>query len=90
MPVPMLRLLQGDVGSGKTAVALLAAIAAVDSGYQAAILVPNEVLAQQHLKHINAVLDRLEASGIQRPCVELLIGNIKARCRARDNFHTST
>ena len=47
-PVPMLRLLQGDVGSGKTAVILLAALAAISSGYQVAVLVPNDVLATQH------------------------------------------
>jgi ATP-dependent DNA helicase RecG len=49
-PYPMNRLLQGDVGSGKTIVALLAAYAAIKSGFQAALMVPTEILAEQHLK----------------------------------------
>jgi len=51
-PVRMLRLLQGDVGSGKTVVALLAAAAAVEAGKQAALMAPTEILARQHLKTI--------------------------------------
>ena len=47
-PLPMHRLLQGDVGSGKTVVALAALLAAVQSGHQGALMVPTEVLAEQH------------------------------------------
>ena len=50
--VPMNRLLQGDVGSGKTVVAVAAMLASVDAGYQAAMMVPTEVLAKQHYTKI--------------------------------------
>jgi len=56
-PRPMTRLLQGDVGSGKTAVALLAVVHAVGSGFQAAIMVPTEVLAEQHYLKAQALLE---------------------------------
>ena len=46
----MLRLLQGDVGSGKTVVALLAAAAVIEAGRQAALMAPTEILARQHLQ----------------------------------------
>ena len=55
-PRPMHRLLQGDVGSGKTVVALHAALRAVESGHQAAIMAPTEVLAQQHFRKIDELL----------------------------------
>ena len=56
---PMNRLLQGDVGSGKTVIAMIAAYKAVKSGYQAAILAPTAILASQHLESFKGILDEL-------------------------------
>jgi ATP-dependent DNA helicase RecG len=69
----MLRLLQGDVGSGKTVVALLAMLRAVESGAQAAIMAPTEVLAKQH----HRTLSRLSPEP-----VAILTGGVKGRARA--------
>jgi ATP-dependent DNA helicase RecG len=55
---PMQRLLQGDVGSGKTIVALLTMLVAVDNGYQAALMAPTEVLAEQHHRNLTRLLSR--------------------------------
>ncbi|HEX5453076.1 MAG TPA: ATP-dependent DNA helicase RecG [Stellaceae bacterium] len=74
-PSRMMRLLQGDVGSGKTVVALLAVLIAVESGAQAALLAPTEVLARQH----HQVVQRLAApAGVE---VGLLTGREKGRAR---------
>ena len=62
-PHPMHRLLQGEVGSGKTLVALRAMLAVVDSGGQAALLAPTEVLAAQHFRSIGAILGPLAQRG---------------------------
>ncbi len=61
---PMHRLLQGEVGSGKTVVALRAMLTVVDAGGQAALLAPTEVLAQQHHRSISAMLGGLAGSGM--------------------------
>jgi ATP-dependent DNA helicase RecG len=62
-PRPMHRLLQGDVGSGKTLVALSALLAAVQSGFQGAIMAPTEVLADQHFINLRALLEPLGEGG---------------------------
>ena len=72
---PMLRLLQGDVGSGKTLVALLAMLTAVESGAQAALLAPTEILARQH--HAT-LLKQLDSIGVR---VAILTGREKGRAR---------
>ena len=59
-PSPMNRLIQGDVGSGKTIVALHAILLACGSGYQAALMVPTEILAEQHFLNLQKYLDKLE------------------------------
>ena len=75
-PYPMHRLLQGDVGSGKTVVAALAVCAAVEAGYQAAVMAPTEILAEQHLATFRRLLEPL---GIG---VTLLTSGVKPRERA--------
>ncbi|MCK4911533.1 MAG: DEAD/DEAH box helicase, partial [Thermodesulfovibrionales bacterium] len=59
LPVPMNRLMQGDVGSGKTIVALLSMLRAVECGHQAAIMAPTEILAEQHYINIHKLLEGL-------------------------------
>ncbi|MCI0571026.1 MAG: ATP-dependent DNA helicase RecG, partial [Myxococcaceae bacterium] len=59
---PMNRLLQGDVGSGKTVVALLAMVIAVESGYQAALMAPTEILAEQHYLTLRRMLEKVPYS----------------------------
>src|SRR5437773_1449635 len=75
-PFPMHRLLQGDVGSGKTIVAALAVLTAVEAGYQAAVMVPTEILAEQHFMTFRQLLEPL---GVP---VTLLTSSLKLRERA--------
>ncbi|VAV83871.1 ATP-dependent DNA helicase RecG [hydrothermal vent metagenome] len=75
-PHPMNRLLQGDVGSGKTIVSLIAALIAIDSGHQAAIMAPTEILAKQHCQTIQGFAEGL---GIK---VLLLTGSTKKTVRS--------
>jgi ATP-dependent DNA helicase RecG len=72
---PMLRLVQGDVGSGKTVVAALAALAAIESGYQVALMAPTELLAEQHLRNFRAWFEPL---GLE---VEWLAGKVQGKAR---------
>jgi ATP-dependent DNA helicase RecG len=74
-PHPMNRLLQGDVGSGKTIVALLAMLLAIESGFQTAIMAPTEILAEQHYRTMQELVQRL---GVR---VVLLTSGIKGRRR---------
>ncbi|MBK8466988.1 MAG: ATP-dependent DNA helicase RecG [Chloracidobacterium sp.] len=69
---PMNRLIQGDVGSGKTIVAFLAIFAAMENGYQAALMAPTEILAEQHFRNAKTIF---EGSGYR---AELLTGSTKA------------
>lgn len=71
----MNRLVQGDVGSGKTLVALMAMLIAVDNGFQAVMMAPTEILAEQHLATIQAFLEGLDVR------VELLTGIVKGKRR---------
>ena len=81
-PFPMNRLLQGDVGSGKTIVAFIAMLIAVDNGYQAAMMVPTEILADQHAKNIAGLLKKLSSVNKEREIkVSLLIGGQKKKQR---------
>ncbi|OYD76369.1 UNVERIFIED_ORG: ATP-dependent DNA helicase RecG [Burkholderia sp. CF145] len=72
-PHPMQRLLQGDVGSGKTVVAALAAAQAIDAGYQAAMMAPTEILAEQHARKLRGWLEPLGVS------VAWLAGSLKTK-----------
>jgi ATP-dependent DNA helicase RecG len=83
---PMHRLLQGEVGSGKTVVALRAMLRVVDSGGQAALLAPTEVLAQQHRRSLTSMLGELAAGGMLGGAddgtqVALLTGSLGAAAR---------
>ncbi len=74
-PRPMQRLVQGDVGSGKTIIAVLAALSAVEQGYQAVIMAPTEILAEQHFHNIEAWMAALDIR------VTWLSGKLKAAQR---------
>ncbi|REC53545.1 ATP-dependent DNA helicase RecG [Chryseobacterium piscium] len=74
-PIQMNRLLQGDVGSGKTMVALLTMLIAIDNGFQSCLMAPTEILAQQHY---NGIKDLLKDTEIK---VNLLTGSVKASAR---------
>ncbi len=74
-PYPMLRLVQGDVGSGKTLVAALAACDLLEAGYQVALMAPTEILAEQHLQNLTAWFEPLDIQ------VGWLTGKLKGKAR---------
>ena len=73
----MNRLLQGDVGSGKTIVAVMTMLLAIDNGYQTCLMAPTEILAQQHFNTVSKLLERLPVS------VQLLTGSVKTAQRKK-------
>jgi len=80
-PYPMRRLLQGDVGSGKTIVAFEAAVIAIENGYQVALMAPTEILAQQHFFSARRIL---ENSGYR---IVLLTGSLEAERKRETRRH---
>ena len=83
-PAPMNRLVQGDVGSGKTVVAVVAILAAIQSGYQAALMAPTEVLAEQHYRKLVSWFNLLHIP------VELLTGSTKTAKRRQIHSELET
>jgi ATP-dependent DNA helicase RecG len=83
-PHPMNRLLQGDVGSGKTIVALMAGLTAVEGGYQVAVMAPTEILAEQHFFNIRSLVEKvglhvaLLTSSLKKSRKESLAGEIRS------------
>jgi ATP-dependent DNA helicase RecG len=74
---PMNRLIQGDVGSGKTIVAFLAMLAVVENGYQAALMAPTEILAEQHFRNAQKFLNGLDFR------IELLTGSVRSAAKRK-------
>jgi ATP-dependent DNA helicase RecG len=83
-PTPMNRLVQGDVGSGKTVVGVIAILAAIQSGYQAALMAPTEVLAEQHYRKL------VEWFNLMHLSVELLTGSTKTSKRRQIHSELQT
>ncbi len=84
VPQPMLRLVQGDVGSGKTLVAACAALSAIASGYQVALMAPTEILAEQHFRNFSRWLQPLNLE------VCWLVGSLGIKARREANERISS
>src|SRR5690606_36775826 len=84
IPHPMLRQVQGDIGSGKTLVAACAALSAIASGYQVALMAPTEILADQHFRNFDNWLRPL---GLE---VSWLVGSLGIKARREANEKIST
>ncbi len=88
-PIPMHRLLQGDVGAGKTVVAVAAMLAAVEGGHQGVLMAPTEVLAEQHGRGVRELLAAMEVpdagvlGGVRPLAVETLVGSMPVAERRR-------
>jgi ATP-dependent DNA helicase RecG len=84
---PMTRLLQGEVGSGKTAVAAMGLVNTLANGYQGALMAPTEILAEQHFSTLSRLFEaagpQLEAVLGRRPTIRLLTGSVKGKERSR-------
>ncbi|MDD3536485.1 MAG: ATP-dependent DNA helicase RecG [Candidatus Cloacimonetes bacterium] len=81
----MSRLIQGDVGSGKTIVCLFAMLLAVENGYQAALMAPTEILAEQHYQNISKLL-----AGIQIPIILLKGGTYKGKSQQKEEIREAS
>jgi ATP-dependent DNA helicase RecG len=80
----MNRLLQGDVGSGKTIVALIAMLITIDNGFQAALMAPTEILADQHAKNISGYMKKLKERTGREIKVSLILGGQKKSVREKN------
>jgi ATP-dependent DNA helicase RecG len=92
-PFPMNRLLQGDVGSGKTIVALIAMLIAVDNGFQAALMAPTEILADQHAKNISKLLKPLnelikKQNKVEQVKISLILGGQNKSAKEKLRLNT--
>src|SRR5206468_5227244 len=81
-PFPYTTLFRSDVGSGKTIVALIAMLIAIDNGYQAAFMAPTEILAEQHFRTLSVFLKDIPLT------IRLLIGGQRSKLRQEDRKST--